>query len=241
VTDDLERAVGPDRRTFIRRLVVGTAFAAPVVASFRMSGVTAVLGGDRIMGVGNANTTAPPGPGEYPTQLICGRIVDVTVPFTLDFDDGPVHLHVEVPAQSLPGGGNGTIICIYKGDLGTLDDDVPDGEFPRSAYAVVWNSPPSNDQPDSFNSITLTVTDPSVAAGDTIYVFDKMTGDVTAVDTADDGTWEVTFVVDPAYVVTGVTPPPPGPTPTTPPGSTAPGATPPGAAAPVTAEPNFTG
>ena len=41
---ELEKAVGPDRRTFIKRLLVGTAFAAPVVSSFTMTGVGAVFG-----------------------------------------------------------------------------------------------------------------------------------------------------------------------------------------------------
>jgi hypothetical protein len=33
--------VGSGRRTFLKRVVIGTAFAAPVVASFTMSGVQA--------------------------------------------------------------------------------------------------------------------------------------------------------------------------------------------------------
>jgi hypothetical protein len=40
--DRAVEAVGPDRRTFVRRLVVGSAFAVPVVASFSMAGVQAV-------------------------------------------------------------------------------------------------------------------------------------------------------------------------------------------------------
>jgi hypothetical protein len=44
VSEDLERAISPDRRTFVKRLVIGSVFAAPVVASFTMSGVQAVLG-----------------------------------------------------------------------------------------------------------------------------------------------------------------------------------------------------
>ena len=34
--------VGADRRSFLKRVVVGSAFAVPVVASFSMSGVQAV-------------------------------------------------------------------------------------------------------------------------------------------------------------------------------------------------------
>lgn len=37
--------VGMDRRTFIKRVVLGTAFAIPVIASFPMSGLGAGSGG----------------------------------------------------------------------------------------------------------------------------------------------------------------------------------------------------
>jgi hypothetical protein len=43
--DDLDGVIesaGHDRRTFLRRLVVGSAFAVPVVSSFSMSGIQAV-------------------------------------------------------------------------------------------------------------------------------------------------------------------------------------------------------
>jgi hypothetical protein len=33
--------LGSDRRTFIKRMVVGAAFATPIVSSFSMSGLTA--------------------------------------------------------------------------------------------------------------------------------------------------------------------------------------------------------
>ena len=41
---ELEKAVGSDRRTFIKRLLIGSAFAAPVVSSFTMTGIGAVFG-----------------------------------------------------------------------------------------------------------------------------------------------------------------------------------------------------
>jgi hypothetical protein len=34
---------GPDRRAFLKRLIIGTAFVVPVVSSFTMSGVTSVF------------------------------------------------------------------------------------------------------------------------------------------------------------------------------------------------------
>ena len=205
MTDDLERVIGPDRRSFIKRLVVTTVFAAPAVSSFTMSGVQAVFGGGRIMGIGNTNTTQPPGPNEFTQELLCAAVDDFGG-LTLDVDDGPVHLHLVVPPGSLQGSNGGrlgnTIVCIYKGDLNALADDVPPGETPFSAYAVVWSSPPSNDQPDSLQPITLTVTDSAVVAGNPIYVFDKVSGDVTPAGSTGSGTWQVVFTKDPAYVVT---------------------------------------
>lgn len=41
--DDALDAVGDSRRRFVKRLVVGTAFAAPVVSSFSMNGVNTVF------------------------------------------------------------------------------------------------------------------------------------------------------------------------------------------------------
>jgi len=221
MTDDLERAIGPDRRSFIKRLVVTTAFAAPAVSSFTMSGVQAVFGGGRIMGIGNTNTTQPPGPNEFTQELLCAA-VNNGGGLTLDVDDGPVHLHLVVPQGSLQPSsifGN-TIVCIYKGDLNALADDVPPGETPFSAYAVVWSSPPSNNQPDSLQPITLTVTNVAVVAGNPIYVFDKVSGDVTPAGSAGSGTWQVVFTEDPAFVVTQAQAQ---------------------AAAPITADPDFTG
>ncbi len=44
--DELLDHVGPSRRQFVKRLVVGSAFATPVVSSFSMSGVNAVFAQD---------------------------------------------------------------------------------------------------------------------------------------------------------------------------------------------------
>ncbi|GMU79655.1 MAG: hypothetical protein AMXMBFR46_24450 [Acidimicrobiia bacterium] len=46
--DEIVERVGPDRRTFVRRMIVGTAFAVPVVSSVTMSGLS--------MGVAGAQT-----------------------------------------------------------------------------------------------------------------------------------------------------------------------------------------
>jgi hypothetical protein len=64
MTDELDGVIsetGIVRRTFMRRLVTGTVFAAPVVASFAMGGIEAAssAASERSAGVplGNANQT----------------------------------------------------------------------------------------------------------------------------------------------------------------------------------------
>ena len=44
--DDLLAQVGTDRRQFVKRLVIGSVFATPVVSSFSMSGVNSVFAQD---------------------------------------------------------------------------------------------------------------------------------------------------------------------------------------------------
>jgi hypothetical protein len=62
VSDDVEREISEGaygRRTFLRRLAVGSAFAVPVVSSFSMAGIQAVSAhADQSNGlIGNCNST----------------------------------------------------------------------------------------------------------------------------------------------------------------------------------------
>ena len=90
MSEDFEKAVGPDRRTFVTRLVIGTAFATPVVSSFTMSGVQAVFGSSPrpITGASNGNTTGPQPPAHFTEELICGFVSKGGL--TLEVDDGAV-------------------------------------------------------------------------------------------------------------------------------------------------------
>src|SRR5260370_26034488 len=70
--DALRDAVGPDRRAFVKGLVVGSVFAAPVVSSFTMSGIEAVFGskaGATVL-MSNSNTAGP----SYPTLVTSGLV-----------------------------------------------------------------------------------------------------------------------------------------------------------------------
>jgi len=82
--DDALDALGASRRTFVKRLVVGTAFAAPVVSSFSMNGVNTVFAQDsRVSGDPDVQdtsvtqvppTTAPPATTTPPTTTIVTNV-----------------------------------------------------------------------------------------------------------------------------------------------------------------------
>jgi hypothetical protein len=74
--DDLDKALehaGNDRRAFIKKAVIGTAFVVPVVSSFTMSGVqaayaqTAASSGQVSAGNASATTTTTTNPNTTPT------------------------------------------------------------------------------------------------------------------------------------------------------------------------------
>jgi len=63
MSDDVEREISEGaygRRTFLRRLAIGSAFAVPVVSSFSMAGIQAVSAhADQSNGsIGNCNSTS---------------------------------------------------------------------------------------------------------------------------------------------------------------------------------------
>jgi hypothetical protein len=77
VSEDLERALDESaygRRTFLRRMVMGSAFAVPVVSSFSMAGIQAVSAqADQRNGLfGNPNTTECYIGGANTTSYMCG-------------------------------------------------------------------------------------------------------------------------------------------------------------------------
>jgi hypothetical protein len=61
--EDALDQVGDSRRRFVKRLVIGSAFAAPVVSSFSMNGVSSVFAQSSQVsggGVQGGNVTNPP-------------------------------------------------------------------------------------------------------------------------------------------------------------------------------------
>jgi hypothetical protein len=206
VSEDLERAIGPDRRTFVKRLVMGSVFAAPVVSSFTLSGVKAVFGTSGGIGTLASNSnTMPPAPALYPDDIDCFDWKAIALDETFNDPANGNALRLQVP-------GKGTFasfmtLCVYGGDLAALATEVPAGETPVSAYAVVWRrfNSSSGSGDVAASPVMLTVTDPAVVDGNTIYRLDESGGAPVDVGDVTEGDWEGDFTTQPArFVVTQV-------------------------------------
>ena len=80
--------------------------------------------------------------------------------------------------------------------------EVPAGQSYLTSFAVSWAATDGT-SPKASQPITMTITDPAIKAGDTIYALTS-TG-VRAVGTASiNGQATVTFTSDPAFVVAAV-------------------------------------
>jgi hypothetical protein len=207
VPEELEAAVGSDRRTFIKRLVLGTAFAAPIVSSFTMSGIEAIFGTDdagATTAMSNANTST-----WYPSQLgvfALGAGAGGTKSFA-----GPPSTTVVVQPNTFS---SAMTLFIMRGHPPFLQPHVPAGYTVQSAVSVEW---PGS---DALLPITLTVNDPAVELGDELFEFVVPAGTQTHPGVVSAGQWVVTFTKDPAFLVAT----PPALPPTSPPAGGSPGA-----------------
>ena len=202
---EFEEAIGPDRRTFLKRLVLGAAFAAPVVSSFTMSGATSVFASSprSTTLVTDGNTLPPVATPNFPTEVsggTCYTVPSGAIDYTVTDLSGTVTIHLTGASGALP---TGTTICIYRANLAALNSIVPAGQTPVSGYAVVWNAVLGGSPPNATSPLTLTVTDPSVVAGGPVFLLDKVTGtNPVAAGTATAGSWTVSFTQDPPFVAT---------------------------------------
>ena len=105
---------------------------------------------------------------------------------------------VTVPAAALP---SGTTVSVYPvTNPAPLTADVPAGQSYVTSVAVSWQAP-NGTSPAATAPITVTITDPSIVAGDTIYEVTS-TG-LKAVGTATvNGSVTITFSNDPVFLVT---------------------------------------
>ena len=120
-----------------------------------------------------------------------------TGPETLTASFGGASALVTVPAGALPGG---TTVSLYPiVTTAPLTGALPAGKTYLDSFAVTWATPDGATL-KAVTPITMTITDPSIVTGDTIYVF-TLSG-VTDVGTApSNGSVTVTFSSDPIYML----------------------------------------
>ncbi len=123
-----------------------------------------------------------------------------TGPAKLSDEAGAARANLSVPAGALPAGT--TLSLAGVKDARALENEVPAGQSYLISFAVSWSTPDGT-SPVASKPITMTIVDPVIMAGDTIYALTS-TG-VRAVGTATaNGAATVTFTSDPAFVVAGV-------------------------------------
>ena len=128
--------------------------------------------------------------------------VTAGAPLTTTVTSGSATNSVVVPAGALPAG---TVVSVYPITTTTaLTALIPSGQSYVTSVAVTWASGATS--PTATSPITLTITDPSIVVGDTVYALSS-TGTLTSVGTATaNGTVTVTFSSDPVFVVTSTIP-----------------------------------
>ena len=168
-----------------------------------MAGVQAVFGSVPLKTatglVSNCNLTflPPTGPPGFPTLV--DQFVFHVVGQHYVTSDGTVDITLDVANAALP---RCTLISIFKADLAALASLVPAGQTPVNGYAVVWQTG-QDPEPDALTPLVLTVTNAPVVVGNPVYKFDKVSGaPVQDGVVAEAGTWTVSFVEDPGFVVT---------------------------------------
>jgi hypothetical protein len=146
-----------------------------------------------------AVTTAPPPSGIVSTAL--GTPVSVAVSSTAVATDtlssAGSTASVTIPAGALPAG---TAVSLYPvTDTSSLVSQVPANSTYVVAFAISWKAPDGT-SPAATSPITLTVSNPAIKAGDTIYIVTSH--GLTAVGTAvADGTATITFTSDPVFLI----------------------------------------
>jgi hypothetical protein len=142
---------------------------------------------------------APP-PTNVPTNSL-GAPTSVnaspTVPVTISQISGGASAAVTVPAGALP---SGTTVSVYPViDAAPLVAEVPAGQSYVVSLVVAWQAPDGT-SPVAAAPITMSVSDPGIKAGDTIY--EVTTAGLEAVGTATvDGTATITFSSDPTFLI----------------------------------------
>ena len=107
---------------------------------------------------------------------------------------------ISVPPGALP---TGTVVSIYPAkDPAALMSKLPAGQSYLISFAVSWVAP-NGTSPTAKPPLTMTVTDPSIKAGDTIYALTSSGLKAVGVATKN-GMATVSFTGDPDFVVANV-------------------------------------
>ncbi len=121
-------------------------------------------------------------------------------PTALSDEAGDASADLSVPAGALPVGTTLSIAAVKN--VAALMSEVPAGQTYLTSFAVSWAAVDGT-SPTASRPITMTIADPAIRAGDTIYILTS-TG-IRAVGTATtNGYATVTFTNDPAFVVAAV-------------------------------------
>lgn len=145
-------------------------------------------------------TNAPPPAGVSASSLGTPTSVSVSASSatTVTLSSGGASSLLTIPAKALPAG---TTLSEYPiTNTASLVAQVPAGQSYVVALAISWQAP-TGTSPTATAPLSLTITDPSIVAGDTIYEVTS-TG-LTAVGTASaNGSVTITFTSDPIFMVT---------------------------------------
>ncbi len=185
-------------------LTVGTSYTAVVTAkgdhitysdstpSAAVSFVTTSVG----------PTNAPP-PSDVASSSLGAPVsgnVTATTPTTVTLSTSSTTSTVTVPVGALP---VGTTVSVYPiASITALAAEVPTDHSYVVAVVVSWQTG-TGTSPAATSPLTLTITDVSIVAGDTIYVLTP-SGLVEAGTATVSGSATVTFTTDPVFVVTAV-------------------------------------
>jgi hypothetical protein len=107
---------------------------------------------------------------------------------------------VKVPAGALPAGTKISISPIIN--AGALTSELPPGQAYVVAFSVSWLTPEGT-SPAAGAPITMTIVDPAIKAGDTIYLLTPSGLRAVGVATVN-GRVTITFTTDPEFVVAAV-------------------------------------
>jgi hypothetical protein len=179
---------------------IGTGADSSATASVTPSAPSSGGGGGGGGGATVGPTNAPPPSGLAASAF--GTPVSIHVAAsgstTASASLGSASATISVPPGAMPAG---TTVSIYPvPSSSTFDSQIPSGSTYVTSFAVSWENPDGTSL-NTVTPVTMTITDPNIQAGDTIYVLTSK-GLSPAGTATVNGTVTVTFSSDPLYAIT---------------------------------------